>query len=147
MDEPKKDQIGSLDIDEIKRRLKSRHDIQEDELNVLFKGDEAQIRDFYRNMVLSAQKLEDSDGDDSTDAPPGNDTYKLAPEYEAELKRHEKDKKKAVKLKKKAAFNAGAADLSHLKPEEQVSFEEAQQAVKDALNPKPKSVRLKSKGK
>lgn len=119
-----------LDLDEVKRRLKSRHDINPDELEVLFRRDEEAVFAFYRKTVMKMKKVntlvEAADGEGKIAV----DDFKLPPEKRALIKGAMKEKKEVAE-KKKETFQQGAADLSHLPEEQRVTYEETQKALEE----------------
>lgn len=114
-----------IELDEIKRRLESRHDMKSDELDTLFNQSEEEIRKFYK-QVLKAKSVkllsDDADGEGKV----AEDTYELPADKKAKLELAGKAQNEKAKKK----FEAGAADLSHLPAAEQVTHEEAQEALR-----------------
>jgi hypothetical protein len=147
---------ADLTREQIIRRCQ-KYGIQKDELDTLYPDDKA-LQEFY-DQVRSAGSLDDSDPSDP------KDSYKLSESEKTELRNVELlDKRKAqAKLSEdKQRFEAAGA---HLPTPDKVSWEEAQQAMRDALSarraslakpiadePKPKkkakkvSVKSKKKG-
>ena len=120
-----------LTIEEIKRRLKNRHNIESDELETLFNKSEDEIRAFYSKVVMRAKKFntlkEEADGE----GPIAEDTFELPPEKTEVIEKAEKRKKKIRQALEKESFEQGAAPLEHLPVEQRVTFEDTQQALRD----------------
>lgn len=119
-----------LTIEEILRRLKSRHDINQDEIEtVMGKGEDA-IREFYKKTVLKAQKVTGllDETDSKQDGPIPKDDYVLPDRLKAKVKstRKAEAKKQNIPDAKKLA-----QDQKHLPKEERVSQDDIQQALED----------------
>ncbi len=66
-----------IDIDEVKRRLKTRYNIEEDELIALGHNSEEKIRAYYQTVAMQSANLETEDDDEVKTSPVDN--YKLTP--------------------------------------------------------------------
>jgi hypothetical protein len=122
---------GQVDIDEIKRRLQVRYNIEADELNALGITSEEQIREFYQKVCLRSVELEsDAEEDDGKDKVPV-DGYKLPAHYASKLRSTKKADKKIEEDKKRLVHEVAQATLH---PDARVSYDEVKSAMKDVAN-------------
>lgn len=143
--------IATLSIEEIKRRLASKYNIEEDELDGLGYKTDDQVREYFMTVARQSHQIE---GETESEKGVPVDAYKLTSKQQEELKQKKvlarkqaSDDKKVEKIAKKAVFEANSAPLDHLKPEERVSYAEAQAAVAALNPPKKKSILRPKKAK
>ena len=126
-----------LTIEKLYEKLKRVYNVEKDELDALgFKSGE-QVREYYQNVARQSKNIHTEEEKEDKSDPTPVDKYTLSPKRLAQLKGFDKTLKADRKQADANKFYKGAADLSHLPPDEQVSHDDVQAAM-DALNP-PKS--------
>lgn len=118
--------MADIDIDKVLSTLKTKYNIEADELKALGFDTDDKIVEYYQQVARASGKLDTSEEDgDKSEGPMPKDNYKLSAEQSKTLKGFQRKEKKSSEAK----FAAKAADLSHLPPEERVSMAEAQKEM------------------